>query len=266
MTFEPRAKLGEDDGHVTPAALIRGEERLRDVIEGAQVGTWTWDFDTVSQLVNDVWARMLGYDLSELSPVTYDTWSRIIHPDDRAAVRANDVGVEIEAALAFGTGHHASTQGCLTALDRLARSGLIARRVADIGGGTGVLAMAAAAIWPARAVAGDIDPVATVTARENVAANGFAGRIACVTAAGFRHPILRRRAPYDLVFATILAGPLKRLAPEMASHQTAGGVAILSGLLTRQAPAVLAVYRGWGYARIDRVPIGEWTTLVLRRN
>lgn len=84
MTFEPRAKRGEDDGHVTPEALIRGEERLRDVIEGAQVGTWTWDFDTVSQLVNDVWARMLGYDLVELSPVTYETWSRIVHPDDRA--------------------------------------------------------------------------------------------------------------------------------------------------------------------------------------
>ncbi len=86
MTFEPRSKPGEDDGRVTPEALIRGEERLRDVIEGAQVGTWTWDFDTVSQLVNDVWARMLGYDLAELSPVTYDTWSRIIHPDDREAL------------------------------------------------------------------------------------------------------------------------------------------------------------------------------------
>ncbi len=97
-------------------------------------------------------------------------------------------------------------------------------------------------------------------------ANGFAGRITCVTAAGFQHPVLRARAPYDLVFANILAGPLKRLAPEMAAHQRSGGVAILSGLLTRQAPGVLAVYRGWGYARIDRVPIGEWTTLVLRRD
>ncbi|MER2507917.1 50S ribosomal protein L11 methyltransferase [Amaricoccus sp.] len=202
---------------------------------------------------------------AELTPVAAGRFV-VYGGHDRDRIPSHLVGLEIEAAQAFGTGHHASTQGCLTALDRLARSGLIARRVADIGGGTGVLAMAAAAIWPARAVAGDIDPVATATARENVAANGFAGRIACVTAAGFRHPILRRRAPYDLVFANILAGPLKRLAPEMASHQTAGGVAILSGLLTRQAPAVLAVYRGWGYARIDRVPIGEWTTLVLRRN
>lgn len=86
MTFEPRAKVGDEDMHVTPEALIRGEDRLRDVIEGAQVGTWTWDFDTVIQLVNDVWAGMLGYELAELSPVTYDTWSRIIHHDDRAGV------------------------------------------------------------------------------------------------------------------------------------------------------------------------------------
>ncbi len=86
MTLELRAKLGEEDGHVTPEALIRGEDRLRDVIEGAQVGTWTWDFDTVGQLVNDVWAAMLGYELAELSPVTYDTWSGIVHPDDRSAV------------------------------------------------------------------------------------------------------------------------------------------------------------------------------------
>lgn len=86
MTYEGRTKPTDDEDAVTPAALIRGEERLRDVIEGAQVGTWTWDFDTVTQLVNDVWARMLGYDLAELSPVTYETWSRIIHPDDRAGV------------------------------------------------------------------------------------------------------------------------------------------------------------------------------------
>ncbi len=202
---------------------------------------------------------------AELTPVAAGRFI-VYGSHDRDRIPGHLIGLEIEAAQAFGTGHHASTQGCLTALDRLARGGLVARRVADIGGGTGVLAMAAAAIWPARAIAGDIDPVATATARENVAANGFAGRITCVTAAGFQHPVLRARAPYDLVFANILAGPLKRLAPEMAAHQRSGGVAILSGLLTRQAPGVLAVYRGWGYARIDRVPIGEWTTLVLRRD
>ena len=110
-----------------------------------------------------------------------------------------------------------------------------------------------------------IDPLATETARENVAANGLGGRVACVTAAGFRHPRLRAGAPYDLVFANILAAPLRRLAPQMAAHHAEGGVAILSGILARQAPGVVAVYRAWGYLPETPVRIGEWVTLVLRR-
>jgi ribosomal protein L11 methyltransferase len=98
-----------------------------------------------------------------------------------------------------------------------------------------------------------------------VAANGLAARIACVTAAGLRHPRLRRGAPYGLVFANILAGPLRRLAPDIAAAQSPGGVAILSGLLARQAPGVAAVYRSWGYVPVETVRIGDWRTLVLRR-
>ena len=201
---------------------------------------------------------------SELTPVEAGRFV-VYGSHDRARIPSNRIGLEIEAAQAFGTGHHASTQGCLTALDRLARAGLVAREIADIGGGTGVLAMAAVSIWPARAIASDIDPMATLTARENARANRLGDRILCLTAPGFNHPALARRAPFDLVFANILAAPLKRLAPDMARHQAPGGVAILAGLLTRQAPGVLAVYEGWGYRRIDRVAIGEWTTLVLRR-
>lgn len=202
---------------------------------------------------------------SELTPVEAGRF--VVHGShDRARIPSNRIGLEIEAAQAFGTGHHASTQGCLTALDRLARAGLVAREIADIGGGTGVLAMAAVSIWPARAIASDIDPMATLTARENARANRLGPRILCLTAPGFEHPLLAARAPFDLVFANILAAPLKRLAPDMARHQAPGGVAILAGLLTRQAPGVLAVYEGWGYRRIDRVVIGEWTTLVLRRS
>jgi ribosomal protein L11 methyltransferase len=201
---------------------------------------------------------------AELTPVEAGRFV-VYGSHDRERVAANRVRLEIEAAQAFGTGHHATTQGCLTALDRLVRRGLVARRVADIGGGTGVLAMAAASVWPAAAVAGDIDPLATATARENVAANGLGGRVACVTAAGFRHPRLRAGAPYGLVFANILAGPLRRLAPDVAAHQAPGGVAILSGILARQAPGVTAVYRAWGYAPEAPVRIGEWVTLVLRR-
>lgn len=202
---------------------------------------------------------------SELTPVEAGRFV-VFGSHDRARIPVNRVGLEIEAAQAFGTGHHATTQGCLLALDRLVRRGLVARRVADIGGGTGVLAMAAASVWPADAIAGDIDPLATETARENVAANGLAGRVNCVTAAGFRHPRLRAAAPYDLIFANILAGPLKRMAPGLALHQAPGGVAILSGILARQAKGVTAVYRSWGYGLQETVRIEDWTTLVLRRS
>jgi ribosomal protein L11 methyltransferase len=200
---------------------------------------------------------------AELTPVAAGRFV-VYGSHDRARVPVNRIGLEIEAAQAFGTGHHATTQGCLIALDRLARRGFAPRRVADVGGGTGVLAMAAAALFPwARVLAGDIDPVATAVARENADANGFA--IGCVTAPGLRHPRLRGGGPYDLVFANILAGPLRRLAPEIAAAQPSGGVAVLSGLLARQAPGVIAVYGGWGYRRIDAARLGEWTTLVLRR-
>ena len=201
---------------------------------------------------------------AELTPVEAGRFV-VYASHDRDRIPANRIGLEIEAAQAFGTGHHATTQGCLTALDRLVRRGFAARQVADIGGGTGVLAMAAAAAWPAGAIAGDIDPVATGTARANVAANGLASRVRCVTAAGFRHPRLRAGAPYGLIFANILASPLRRLAPDLARHQAPGGFAILSGILARQSAGVAAVYRAWGYVWLETVRIEDWTTLVLRR-
>ncbi len=201
---------------------------------------------------------------AELTPVAAGRFV-VYGSHDRDRIPPNRIGLEIEAAQAFGTGHHATTQGCLVALDRLVRRSLVARRVADIGGGTGVLAMAAASVWPAVAIAGDIDPLATETARANVAANGLSARVGCVTAAGFRHPRLQAGAPYDLIFANILAGPLRRMAGDVAANHAPGGIAILSGILARQAPAVTATYRSWGYRPRETVRIGEWTTLVLRR-
>lgn len=202
---------------------------------------------------------------SELTPVAAGRFV-VYGSHDRMRIPVNVIGLEIEAAQAFGTGHHATTQGCLTALDRLAQRGFRALKVADIGGGTGVLAMGATALWPkARAIAGDIDPMATRTARENAAANGLGARIGCVTAAGFRQPRLQRAARFELIFANILAGPLKRLAPELARRQAPGGVVVLSGLLARQAPGVSAIYRAWGYRPLGAVRIDGWTTLVLRK-
>ncbi|MGP6087073.1 50S ribosomal protein L11 methyltransferase [Antarctobacter jejuensis] len=172
----------------------------------------------------------------------------------------------IEAAMAFGTGHHGTTQGCLEALDRLANEGFVGRSVADIGCGTAVLAMGAARIWPDTAIASDIDEVAVDVAEANVRANDLTDKVICVEAAGFDHPDLHRRAPYDLVFANILKQPLIDLAPDMSTHLAPGGYAILSGILTRQADEVVEVYTALGMPQIRRDVIGDWVTLTMRKN
>ena len=187
------------------------------------------------------------------------------HDADR--VPEGRVALLIEAAMAFGTGHHATTSGCLVALDRLDRAGFRGRRIADIGCGTAVLAMAAARIWDTDSpiLASDIDPVAVDVAAANVASNGLQGRVRFLEAAGFAHPELARAAPFDLVFANILKGPLVELAPDMARHIAPMGYAILSGILTTQANEVVAAYQRAGFALAARNEIGEWTVLVMRR-
>lgn len=172
----------------------------------------------------------------------------------------------IEAAMAFGTGHHGTTLGCLRALDRLATEGFAGQNVVDIGCGTAVLAMAAARIWPQNVMASDIDQVAVDVASANVAANGLTGRVTCVEAAGFDHPTLAAAAPFDLVFANILKGPLISLAPDMAVALAPDGYAILSGILNEQADEVIDVYARSGINLVQRESIVEWTTLTLQNN
>ncbi|PIB24009.1 ribosomal protein L11 methyltransferase [Amylibacter kogurei] len=172
----------------------------------------------------------------------------------------------IEAAMAFGTGHHGTTQGCLTALDTLALNGFHAKNAVDIGCGTAVLAMGAACLWPENVMASDIDEVATETALANVKSNGLEGRIDVVTCAGFDHPKLHSKAPYDLILANILKGPLVALAPDMQTHCAPSGYVILSGLLNEQANDVKAAYIENGFALVDHLKIGEWSTLTLQRN
>jgi ribosomal protein L11 methyltransferase len=185
---------------------------------------------------------------------------------DAHRIGVHRLGLRIEAAMAFGTGHHGTTRGCLLLLERLARTGLKPRRVADIGCGTGVLAMAAARLWRVPCVATDIDPVASWTAAENARANHLGGLVRTGEAAGFRTGLIRDNAPFGLIFANILAAPLKRLAPDMARHLVPGGAVILSGLLRSQARGVEAVYAGHGFRRQDRIDLGEWTSLLLRRS
>lgn len=178
-------------------------------------------------------------------------------------------GVEalcIEAAMAFGTGHHDTTKGCLEALDRLASGGYEARRIVDIGCGTAVLAMAAARLWPVTVLAGDIDPVAVDTAAANVIANGLHGRVICIEAAGFDHPLMEENAPYDLVLANILKQPLIDLAPGMAANVLPGGRVILSGILVTQADEVIAVYEAAGFRLEARDDLSDWTALTLSRS
>lgn len=172
----------------------------------------------------------------------------------------------IEAAMAFGTGHHGTTLGCLLALEDLVQAGYHARNTVDIGCGTAVLAMAAARLWPETVLASDIDQVAVEVADVNIRANGLADRVRCVEAAGFGHAEIAEQAPYDLIFANILKGPLIALAPDMARVMANGGKAILSGILNEQADDVIGHYARCGINLRDRREIGEWTTLILQKN
>ncbi|MFE1603114.1 50S ribosomal protein L11 methyltransferase [Methylobacterium sp. ID0610] len=183
---------------------------------------------------------------------------------DREHVRANDRPIEIEAALAFGTGHHGTTLGCLLALvDALKHRRL--RRVLDVGTGTGILGLAAARLLHIRVIAGDLDPEAVATARSNAALNGLRPYLTFYEAPGVRHALADRTRRFDLVFANILARPLTRLAPSLTRVVAPGGTLVLSGLIARDVPGVLAAYAAQGFALRRRRLIEGWATLELRR-
>jgi len=192
-------------------------------------------------------------------------------PAHRGQVPSGAVAFEIDAGRAFGTGQHETTTGCLIALDQLRRQGASFAEVADLGTGTGVLAFAALRLWPAaRAIASDIDPVAIEVAAENAAINrvplGRArGRLELAVAAGLDHGRLKARAPYDLIVANILAGPLVELAPAIGATLAPGGRLVLAGLLDRQAERVAGAYRRQGLMLADTIRRGEWPTLTMRK-
>jgi ribosomal protein L11 methyltransferase len=202
----------------------------------------------------------------ELSPVDAGRFF-VFGSHDADKVPAGRVPLQIEATVAFGTGHHGTTLGCLLAFDRMLTAGERPARVADVGCGTAVLAMAAAATLPgALVIASDIDRVAVEVAEANVAINGLQGRVECLEAAGLDHPRLAAAAPFDLIFANILKGPLIELAPAIAAHVATGGRSILSGLLAVQAEAVTAAYEAAGFCLQSRDDLGEWSTLVLQKS
>lgn len=188
---------------------------------------------------------------------------------NRGTVPPGAVALRIDAGLAFGTGGHATTAGCLAELDRLKRRGCVFRNIVDVGTGTGLLAFAARHLWPAAYVAAsDIDPVSIGVVRDNAAINRVPlgserGRIALAVAPGIDHAMLVARAPYDLIIANILAGPLIDLAPALAAALAPGGTLILAGLLDAQAGAVAHAYRRQGLRLAARRGDGDWPVLRL---
>jgi ribosomal protein L11 methyltransferase len=205
----------------------------------------------------------VAQSLAGLKPVRAGRF--LVHgAHDRARVPANCIAIEIEAALAFGTGHHGSTRGCLLALDALAKR-KNPRRVLDIGTGSGVLAIAAAKTFRRRVVASDIDRTAVAAARANARLNCVAPLLAPLQAKGIDAGAIAARAPYDLIFANILLAPLLRLAVPIGRLAHGRAHVVLSGLLPRDANALLSVYRAQGLTLERRIALDRWVTLVLVR-
>ncbi|MHA1107863.1 MAG: 50S ribosomal protein L11 methyltransferase [Alphaproteobacteria bacterium] len=175
------------------------------------------------------------------------------------------VGIQLDAGLAFGTGEHESTRGCLLALDHLANERPAANAL-DLGCGSGILAIAMAKIWKIRVLGCDIDSVAVELAAENVARNNVAALVEVVESDGYGASEVATRGPFDLITANVLAGPLAAMAGALAQHLAPGGVAVLSGILDRQADDVGAAHAAHGLSLRDRIDLGEWATLVLGRN
>jgi len=225
--------------------LAAGDEVARDIT-----------FDTIE--AKD-WVKTT---LKGLVPVRAGRF--IVHGShDRAKVAPNQLGIEIEAALAFGTGHHGTTRGCLLLLDHVLRA-YRPRRVLDLGTGTGVLAIAAAKALQGKVLASDIDPLSVRTARENARLNGAGNLVQTIQASGFSAPEFADRGPFDLVLANILANPLKQMATPMARHLARSAVVILSGLLPPQANGVIAAYRARGLVLLKHLQIEGWSSLLMR--
>jgi ribosomal protein L11 methyltransferase len=252
----------ESDGGWTVAlysARPFDQHELRQLVATAAGGAVArgLSFDTVDE------TDWVAASLQGLKPVAAGRF--VVHGQhDRACIAVNRIGIEIEAALAFGTGHHGTTRGCLLALDRLLKTRR-PRRILDVGTGSGVLAIAAAKACRRRVLAGDLDRTAVTAAIQNARANQVASFVDVIRADGVRDRQIRARAPYDLVFANILLHPLKCLAAPLARLAAPRGVIVLSGLLVPQANAALTAYRMQGLALEHRIVLDGWTTLVLTR-
>lgn len=208
-------------------------------------------------------ADWVGRSLEGLKPVRAGRF--LVHgAHDRDAVRPGDISVEIEAGLAFGTGHHGTTSACLDMIAAVARRERPVNAL-DLGTGSGVLAIALALATHRKVLATDIDPVAVAVAGANARLNGAGGLVEAVTATGFSHPRIAAGAPFDLIVANILARPLMALAPAMGRHLTPGGSLILSGILARQRRAVIAAYGAQRFRHVRTLSREGWATIWMKR-
>jgi ribosomal protein L11 methyltransferase len=182
----------------------------------------------------------------------------------RGAPPANSIAIQIDAGLAFGTGNHETTQGCLQALEAVCADRPPAAPI-DIGTGSGILAIAIAKRFNVDVMASDIDPIAIDVARENAGINGVEARLSFVVCDGLDDPGIVSAAPYDLIIANIVANPLIALAPGISNISAGGGHVILSGILLEQADSVVSAYAGNGLSLKDRIDLGNWSTLILAR-
>ena len=266
---------GLADGEAAVAAFAGPTGRWDITMHFAEAPDQSTIRDLIALAAGDEVARAVRFDvveskdwvkatLEDLVPVHAGRF--IVHGQhDRAKVPPNKLGIEIEAALAFGTGHHGTTRGCLVLLGHVLKAHR-PRRVLDLGTGTGVLAIAAAKALHDQVLASDIDALSVKVAAENARLNGVGPLVEVTWGSGFSAPRLRQRKPFDLVLANILANPLRQMATVMSGHLAGGGRVILSGLLSPQAPSVIAAYRARGLVLEREIRIDGWSSLLLRKS
>jgi ribosomal protein L11 methyltransferase len=266
---------GLADGEAAVAAFAGPTGRWDITMHFAEAPDQSTIRDLIALAAGDEVARAVQFDvveskdwvkatLEDLVPVHAGRF--IVHGQhDRAKVPPNKLGIEIEAALAFGTGHHGTTRGCLVLLGHVLKAHR-PRRVLDLGTGTGVLAIAAAKALHDQVLASDIDALSVKVAAENARLNGVGPWVEVTWGSGFSAPRLRQRKPFDLVLANILANPLRQMATVMSGHLAGGARVILSGLLSPQAPSVIAAYRARGLVLEREIRIDGWSSLLLRKS
>lgn len=254
--FERPDKAWEVSLHFGELPDPEGVRALVEQAAGAEVAR-TMQVETIAA------KDWVAASLEGLVPVPAGRF--IVHGShDRDRIPPNKLGIEIEAALAFGTGHHGTTRGCLTLLDLVLRAGPPSS-VLDLGTGTGVLAIAAAKALRQPVLATDIDRQSVVVAKENARLNGVGNLVKAEWATGFSSPVFAAHAPFDLVLANILANPLRALAQPMSEHLAPGALVILSGLLQPQAQSVIAAYRARGCILLRQMVIEGWSSLLLAK-